>query len=1049
MEHVPGELRDEWSVIFQGALQQLLSTPTEDSLTYLFLTTKALLGTMKHGGKGRTEAVSRTLRGRFLLWKTGNISELWQHLLDEHKTTRRRTPQSEEQVHHREAHRIARLVDRGQISRAASQLTSRGLASNSESTLDRLRHLFPAARDEHESAGAAAVTFIAEPDDVKAVMVATPAGRSPGCSGLRAEHLRDILSDRNRGTAAGALDILTKFVNISLGGYLPPELQAYLCGGRLIPLIKKDGGVRPLVVGETLRALVSKVALKFLGNSVDALQPLQVGVGGKGPVIQAAVVTAKSWVNSLKDDEILLKVDLSNAYNTIARSACLRGIAQYCPDLSRWAAWCLCGTSKVFYGDHIIPCATGVQQGDPLAPLLFSVGLHTVIYQADALAGVTQIWYMDDGLLKGPRREIAQHLARIQHKLANIGLCINKTKCEIYGPATSSPIIGLEGVPVIQDRDGWTYLGIPLCEQTVRALQAVRSRVSQSTASIARFANTHPSQALQVLRATSGACKVEFMIQSLTPSHLVEDLASFCAEGLRTSFTAVLKVPAVDGSTWTTATLPLRMGGLGLRDPTVITASARLASLVNVSEHALAFGACHEHITRELDLASTRYMMALGMVVCPQLKPSADLQRLLTDPFHQRALDRLVRVADEPTLQRLNSLTTPHATAWTTTSPIIASMSPVEFRAALRWILGLPFRSSSYTCPDCGRHADPLGLHAVTCSRSGMVTRGHTTLRDTVQEILRKAGLTVDAEQSIPGHSERPADLLVSSWHGRPLAVDFTIITPTRLSASHLSSVTTLMDQAAESKNKRSLALCESAGWSFSPFVADTFGAIRCDARAFITRVIKRHTSRFAPMTDTDVGAATWSAITSAVVARAAMQLGRLSIIDQPLGMNLNGLDLRRNRGPTSHTICGIKQEPSSTSSSSPPDMGTNVLAQPSPVETVQEEHDSFSLVDRQHSGRRFDVNTGFVVNVDETEGPTRQLSEHGLLLPSTKSFLPRLMRLPQGTVEPLRVSLPAVASNASLGLVDPPYPVTLLPEERYQPPSSSRPNPAEDDEVM
>ena len=121
---------------------------------------------------------------------------------------------------------------------------------------------------------------------------------------------------------------------------------------------------------------------------MSALQPLQ---GGAGPVIQAAVLTAKSWVNLMQADEILLKVDLSNAYNTISRQACLSGIAKYCPDLTRWATWCLNGTSKVFYGEHIFPCATGVQQGDPLAPLLFSVGLHTIIDSPEDIAGLLQL----------------------------------------------------------------------------------------------------------------------------------------------------------------------------------------------------------------------------------------------------------------------------------------------------------------------------------------------------------------------------------------------------------------------------------------------------------------------------------------------------------------------------------------------------------------------------------------------------------------------------------------------------------------------------------
>ena len=69
------------------------------------------------------------------------------------------------------------------------------------------------------------------------------------------------------------------------------ELQCYICGGRLIPLNKKDHGIRPLVVGELFRAIVAKMILKEAETGLSAMQPTQVGVGGKGPVIQAAILT--------------------------------------------------------------------------------------------------------------------------------------------------------------------------------------------------------------------------------------------------------------------------------------------------------------------------------------------------------------------------------------------------------------------------------------------------------------------------------------------------------------------------------------------------------------------------------------------------------------------------------------------------------------------------------------------------------------------------------------------------------------------------------------
>ena len=77
------------------------------------------------------------------------------------------------------------------------------------------------------------------------------------------------------------------------------------------------------------------------------------GVGGKGPVVQYWPLW-KSWITTIRKSEIIFKIDIANAYNTIDCEACLAGVAKYCPELMRETKWCLNGTSKVFYGNEII-----------------------------------------------------------------------------------------------------------------------------------------------------------------------------------------------------------------------------------------------------------------------------------------------------------------------------------------------------------------------------------------------------------------------------------------------------------------------------------------------------------------------------------------------------------------------------------------------------------------------------------------------------------------------------------------------------------------------
>ena len=73
-----------------------------------------------------------------------------------------------------------------------------------------------------------------------------------------AQYLIDLL--------AGASDEqlktnVTDFINIVLQGELPTQDKEILFGASLIALLKKDGGIHPIVVGYTLRHLVASVPI--------------------------------------------------------------------------------------------------------------------------------------------------------------------------------------------------------------------------------------------------------------------------------------------------------------------------------------------------------------------------------------------------------------------------------------------------------------------------------------------------------------------------------------------------------------------------------------------------------------------------------------------------------------------------------------------------------------------------------------------------------------------------------------------------------------------
>ena len=71
---------------------------------------------------------------------------------------------------------------------------------------------------------------------------------------------------------------------------------------------------------------------------------------------------------------------------------------------------------------------------------------------------------------------------------------------------------------LVHDRDSWSYLGTPLNEQTMKALDSVLVRVKQATTKVAEFAAPHPKQAFHLFNATVGACRVEYLLHTLTHS---------------------------------------------------------------------------------------------------------------------------------------------------------------------------------------------------------------------------------------------------------------------------------------------------------------------------------------------------------------------------------------------------------------------------------------------------------------------------------------------------------------------------------------------------
>ena len=147
--------------------------------------------------------------------------------------------------------------------------------------------------------------------------------------------------------------------------------------------------------------------------------------------------TARQWCkrNSNIPSAVVAKIDFSNAFNCVDRQAFLEQCRHHFPGLSRWAEWCYSRPSQLHFGTDIIPSESGVQQGDPLGPLLFALALQPLLHKlnnARTDQGLQLAYsYLDDLTLAGEQEAVANAFHFFKAEALQIGLEFNTSKCEV------------------------------------------------------------------------------------------------------------------------------------------------------------------------------------------------------------------------------------------------------------------------------------------------------------------------------------------------------------------------------------------------------------------------------------------------------------------------------------------------------------------------------------------------------------------------------------------------------------------------------------------
>ena len=413
-----------------------------------------------------------------------------------------------------------------------------------------------------------------------------------------------------------------------------------------------------------------------------------------------------------------------------------------------------------------ISSESGVQQGDPLGPLLFALVLQKLISSVDAddecMDLLYQASYLYDGALAGNRPAVLRAMHIIEEMGPALGLYINFTKCELFsskGNASFPPAVKCSFLPNLD------ILGAPVGDY-LHCSRFIADKSAESKKLLTRLvevAGVGLQVAFTLLRMCGGCCILVHLTRVTPPSLASDAIVSF-DEDVRQCF--VLRSAIEDSDTaWKQAQLSLRFRGLGLRS---LSCHAAAAYIVSLSLSGL--GQSNNHHLQQAVIAYNSKVASHHAITAESALASPTTQRELSSKIDEDQFKLLLEASCPADKARLQTVSAPHSSSWVSVVPSMGlglHMESNEFQTAVRWWLGVGVGRT--VCPFCQDVAlDSLGHHAVTCRHGRDVVIRHNHLCDVFVDFCQQAHLSVSVEKGhglTRDHSHtRPADVLIAGW---------------------------------------------------------------------------------------------------------------------------------------------------------------------------------------------------------------------------------------------------------------------------------------------
>ena len=688
-----------------------------------------------------------------------------------------------------------------------------------------------------------APTLVASEDDTVIALRSFAASSSGGIDGLRPGHLKDLIASPTAEAGRRALKSITSLVNRILSSDIPEHGSVLLFAANLTALRKKDGGIRPVAVGNVFRRLAVKIACRSSTKLLsEEFAPVQLGVGIRSGC-ESAAHAMREFINSRPTDSpaIVIKLDMKNALNSIRRDRILEICRTRAPSIFRMAHLSYNKPSSLLANGHPIDSCTGVQQGDPLGPALFALAVDEV---ARSITSPFNVWYLDDATIGGDLESVLADIQSALPALERLGLVVNPAKSEVINVGYSEIQFeeSLRAVRRVLDgarvtsTDSVVLLGAPIQLRAIKdAINGRRVNLSQMIEKLSKLDHHHALFLLKNCFSAPKAASHSSFLYDLSRPRGIEKLSMRSFARVRRHITNC----QFDDTGWLLAKMPVSLGGIGLRSASDLSLPAFLSSC-HSSQRLVGTILGTDQVASSHHMESARETWNGSDLPCP---PNPSTQKSWDHIRCQSALSAIRPSLSQHRLACLNAASCPGSGSWLNAIPasnLGTLLDDHSLSCGIATRLGLRI-CQEHRCR-CGCTVDEFGLHVLSCRYSAGRIPRHVALNDIVKRALDSAGMysVLEPVGLDRGDGKRPDGITVFPFkQGKSLAWDATCVDTFSSSALIASAINPgSAARAAEDRKRAKYAALHDH--HFVPIAVETSGVIGPAALSLFKEIGRR-----------------------------------------------------------------------------------------------------------------------------------------------------------------------------------------------------------------